>query len=246
MINNKLIKNKKNILREFDKEKYGNLLKKINYNTNLRKCEELLNNFNSSNKIFFKKNLNNKKIIKKFILKYSKRSSTIVECGCGYGSIGLYLINSIKFKKKKFIFLDISKNAIKILNKIAKNLKINKNKFKTGLIDIYNCNLDKKIKIPKNSTIFTTSAMHYKKKHNKKFIDFFLSFQFEHLIFFEPIYEHNKNNKKILNYIEKNNYSQNFLTILKNSPKIEIIFERKNIYFSHKFLPYSLIIIKKN
>ena len=243
-MNRKLIKNKRNILREFDREKYGNLLEKINDKTDLKKCEIILNNFVNLNDTHFKRSLKNKKIINKFIYKYSKNSSTIVECGCGYGSIGLYLLNSNKFKKKKFIFLDISKNAILALKKISKNLKIDKKRFKTGSIDIYNCILDKKIKIPSNSTIFTTSSMHYKKKHNSKFIDFFLNFKFKYLIFFEPIYEHNIGNIEILNYIKKNNYSQNFLTILKKSNKIRIIFEKKNIYFSHKLLPYSLIIVK--
>ena len=103
-MNRKLIKNKRNILREFDKEKYGNLLEKINDKTDLTKCEEILNNFDNFDKTFFKKSLKNKKIINEFIYKYSKNSSTIVECGCGYGSIGLYLLNSNRFKKKNLFF----------------------------------------------------------------------------------------------------------------------------------------------
>ena len=243
-MNKRLIKNKKNILREFDKEKYGYLLRKINNKTSLEKCDELINNDNLK-KHSFKRRLD-KKIIEKYIYKYSKGSGTILELGCGYGSIGLYLLNSNKFLKKKFIFLDISKNGILILIKIAANLNINKNKFITGFIDIYNCILDKKVNIPKNSIIFTTSAMHYRKKHNRKFINFFLGFSFKYLIFFEPIYEHNQKNKNISDYIKKNNYSQNFLKILKKENKIKIIFEKKNIYYSHKLLPYSLIVAKRH
>ena len=243
-MNKKLIKNKQNILREFDKEKYGDLLRKINNKTTLKKCEELLNNNDNFKKYSYKKSLNIKKIIEKYIYKYSKGSQTLLELGCGYGSIGLYLLNSDKFKTKKFIFLDISNNGILILKKIAKNLNIKKNKFKTGFVDIYNCKLDKKISVPKNSIIFTTSAMHYKKKHNRKFIDFFLDFGFKYLVLFEPIYEHNHKNKKISDYIKKNNYSQNLLTILKKENKLQIVYEKKNIYYFHKLLPYSLIVIK--
>jgi len=243
-VNRKLIKNKKNILREFDKEKYSNLLKSVNSQTTLKKCDEILDS-NNLKEYSFKRSLRIKKIIEKYIYKYSKESQTILELGCGYGSIGLYLLKSNKFLKKKFIFLDISKNGIIILKKIAKNLDIKKNKFKTGFVDIYNCILDKKVNIPKNSIIFTTSAMHYKKKHNRKFIDFFLDFSFKYLVFFEPIYEHNKQNKKISNYIKRNNYSQNFLKILKKKNKNQIIYEKKNIYYFHKLLPYSLIVVKR-
>ena len=86
--------------------------------------------------------------------------------------------------------------------------------------------------------------MHYKKKHNSKFIDFFLNLKFKNILFAEPIIEHNLKNYATVNYIKKNNYSENFLEILQKNPKIRIILEKKNVY-KIKLLPYSIIGIKR-
>lgn len=244
-MNDKYIKNKKNILREFDKDKYGFLLDNIDTKTSLEDCDQLLHKQNSRRYIS-KKILKNKKIIEKYIYKYSQTSNTIIEMGCGYGSIGLHLMKCKKFDDKKFIFMDISRKGLAVLNKIAKNLNINKHRYKTGYVDIFNCIKQDDIRIPKDSTIFTYQTMVYRKKHNKNFINFFLKLNFKYLVFIEPIYEHNLKNFDILNYIEKNNYTQNLLTILKKEKRINLTFEKKNIFFSHKFFPFSLIIVEKS
>ena len=214
---------------------------------------------NNKNKLFYldivdnmlyKKNLHKhkldkiKKIILKYIIKYIKPGQTIVEIGCGYGSIGLYLMQNINFLKNKFIFLDIANNGTKLLKIIANDLGIKSKKFETGYIDSYNCSIDKNINIPKNSFFFSHSSMHYKKKHNSKFIDFFLNLKFKNILFAEPIIEHNLKNYATVNYIKKNNYSENFLEILQKNPKIRIILEKKNVY-KIKLLPYSIIGIKR-
>jgi hypothetical protein len=242
----KLLKNKKEILREFNKEKYLSFINKMN--------EKKKKNFDSLNQVdsmlYGKKFTNDKlkkikDLILSYIVKHTTRKQTIVEIGCGYGSIGLDLIQNHKFKKNKFIFLDISHNATKLLKIISKNLKISKQQFQTGYIDIYNCSIDKKIDVPNNSLFFSHSSMHYKKKHNDKFISFLCNLKFKDILFFEPIFEHNLKKKTTINYLKKNNYSENLLNTLQNSKKIKITFEKKNIY-KIKLLPYSLIVIKKN
>jgi len=67
-----------------------------------------------------------------------------------------------------------------------------------------------------------------------------------------PVYEHFANNIKnhqnIKNYFIKNDYSLNFLTILKKyekMKKIKILVEKKHVFGSNKLLPFSIIIWKK-
>jgi len=70
------------------------------------------------------------------------------------------------------------------------------------------------------------------------------------IINFEPIFEINnkfKINKKIQNYINKNNYNQNFLSCLLNAEKknkIKILKIEKNILSVNYLLPISMIIWK--
>jgi len=241
-------KNKKEILREFNKEKYSSYYNKYIKLTSKQKKNNLhaVDQFNISKNFKIEKLIKIKKIVLKYCSKYKKPKQTIVEFGCGYGSMGLFLLENKKFLSNKFIFLDIAKNGIKLLEKLAKDLKISKNKYSTGLVDIYNGRINKNVKIPKNSIFVTVGSMLYKKEHDNKFINFFLKYKFNKILFFEPIYEHNLNNKKICKYFIKNNYTQNLLKILQGNNKIEIIFEKKNLFhFKNKFLPYSLLVVKK-
>lgn len=193
----KFLKNKKEILREFNKDKYLSFINKTN---SIKKTN--LDSLNQVDSMLYNKKFTNdklkkiKNLISSYIAKYTTREQTIVELGCGYGSIGLNLIQNHKFEKNKFIFLDISPNGTKLLKIISKNLKISNQQFQTGYIDIYNCSIDKKIDVPNNSLFFTCSSMHYKKKHNDKFISFLVNLKFKNILFFEPIFEHNLKKKK--------------------------------------------------
>jgi hypothetical protein len=242
----KFKKTKKEILREFNKEKYYQLL--VEY----KKLKKKINlNLTDIDQLIIKKKFKTKKLIqiKKIILKntrnYISKKKTIVEFGCGYGSVGLFLMKNKNLLSNKFIFLDIANNGIRLLKQLAADLKIKNKKLQTGFVDIYNGKIDKKIKIPENSVFITVGSMLYKKKHNDKFINFFIKYKFKKILFFEPIYEYNLNNKKICNYFIKNNYHQNFLKLLTENKKIKIILEKKNLFSLNKLLPYSLVIIKR-
>ena len=237
-----MLKNKKEILREFNKEKYALLLNKFQKNKNIITLKEI-DRIAYGDKYKIAHLIKIKKKIVKYIIKYKIKNNTLVEFGCGYGSVGLFLIKNKNFKSTKFIFLDIANNGIEVIKKLALQAKINKKRFKTGHVDIYNGKLEKKILIPKNSIFITVGSMMYRKKHNNKFLNLFLKNNFDKILFFEPIYEHNLNNKKICNYFIKNNYHQNFLEILKRNKKIRIILEKKNLFrYNNKNLPYSLIV----
>lgn len=218
-------KNKREILREFDKEKYSDLITKIDHRMSLEDIDKIF----TGKKILYKKN------IEKIINNYSYKVNSIVELGCGYGSIGLYLKKNIK--KKNFLFLDISPNGLKCLKKIDKKSNV-------GMIDIYNCKVNKKL-IPKNALFYTVSSMHYKSKITSKIIRFLMKFRPKIIVHIEPFYELAKPNMK--RYITKNNYNQNLLQLLKQLEKkkeLQILKQTKRIFKSDTGLEYYGLIYK--
>ena len=70
------------------------------------------------------------------------------------------------------------------------------------------------------------------------------------VVHFEPIYEHFKNNKidQIRKkYIENNNYTLNFLQILKKlekKKKLKILLNKPKLFGMNILLPFSLIVWK--
>jgi len=239
---NRFLKKKKDILREFDKEKYNNAYKKF-----FSKMFVLsdIDKFFYKKKTEYKRLLNENKIMEKFIFKYSKKSKNIIDLGSGYGCRSIPLMSKNNFIDKNFYFFDIAPNAIRLLKLIIKNLKIN-NKIKCSVWDFYNKKLIKKT--PRNSLIFTSYALIYKKRLDSIFLKNILSLKPRYVIHFEPIFEHNLKNRKVKNYFLKNNYSLNLLSLLKKFEKmkqIKIIKIYNNVFGANKSLPFSIIIWKR-
>ena len=239
----KLLKNKKNVLREFNKEKYNIISrKKISKNLTLFDID----------KIFYKKKIEyiklqkENQIMKKFITKYSYNLQNIIDLGSGYGCRSIPLVTRKNFQNKKFYLFDIAPNAINLIKLLVKNLKIKNKKIMPFIWDFYNKKLKKNI--PANSLIFTSYALVYRKKLNSIFLKNILNLKPRIVIHFEPIFEHNLKNKKVKEYFIKNNYSLNLLSILKKFQKmnkIKIIEIHKNVFGVNKNLPFSIIIWKK-
>jgi len=244
----KLIKNKKEVLREFNKEKYFNAYRFFRY-----KKPDLkdVDRFFYKRKRDFLALQKEKKIMINEIKKFSKNTKSITELGCGYGSRGLELLKFEKLKNKKFFLLDMAVNGIKLAKLIVESSKKYVSKINLGICDFYN-NKKNKIKIPKKSMIFTSYALHYKRKLSDKFLRFILKRNPTYVVHFEPVYEHftkdSKSHNNIKNYFIENNYSLNLLTILKSyekMKKIKIILEKKHVFGINKLLPLSIIVWKK-
>ena len=249
MNNNKFVKNKKQVLREFNKEKYFNI-----YNFFKKKKSVSIKDvdkFFCKNEIEYNRLEKEKKIMINYISKFAKKTKDIVDLGCGYGSKSFGLVSKKKFSKKNFFLLDFSSNGIKIIKLIIKCMKKDLPRIRYNISDFYN---HKKvgIKIPKNSLIFTSYSLHYKRKLNDNFLKLMIKLKPKFVIHFEPVFEHilekTKNNEKIKKYFLKNNYSLNLLSILKRYEKlkkIKIIFEKKQVFGVNKLLPFSVIIWKR-
>ena len=249
MNNSKFNKNKKQVLREFNKEKYFNI---YNFFKNKKSLSiKDIDKFFCKNKREYERLEKEKKIMINYISKFTKKTKNIVDLGCGYGSKSFGLISKKKFSKKNFFLLDLASNSINIVKLLIKCMKKDVPKIRYNICDFYN---HKKIgiKIPKNSLIFTSYSLHYRKKLNDNFLKLMIRLKPKFVIHFEPIFEHivekQKNNGKIKKYFLKNNYSLNLLSILKKYEKlkkIKIIFEKKQVFGVNELLPFSIIIWRK-
>jgi SAM-dependent methyltransferase len=268
------LKNNKNLKREYDKEKWGVLLRELKKKNNF--C------FSNIYKFFYKKKkdviliqnnyiycqikehnllINNLflEIIKSLI---KKNSYNIIDFGCGFGSTIFFLGNNLKKKTnlKLLLGLDISKSALTICKKISQDLSlkflsINHNFYKK-FTSFKNLKVKTKQKIEWGNLNIGISHFSFSCVTKYKFNiinSIFRDYNLDYLILFELIrYESNFRNNFMKNlhnlYIDNNNYNQDLHIHIKKailSKKIKcILYEPK--LFGHPIKLLSLYILKKN
>ena len=247
-------KTKDEVLREFDREKWLQILDEIKKDESLTlkdidcKIEEFEKSFPffyknkfylGSGKQIFQKHI---QIFKNALDPYIENASSLVELGAGYGSKILNLSNYKNYNKLPLYAGEFTKNgceAIKLLSQ-----RMNKE------IEVGYCDLKEEIingiKVPKNSIIFTSYAAHYIENLSTTFIDFILKMDPKIIINFEPCYENHSDTKYGLmcqRYIELNGYNLNMISVLEEANqngKINLKIS-ENIIGSNPFLPISII-----
>lgn len=257
----KKIKTEKEVQREFNSDKWGELLKvfskkksfsiddiqnaEVNYDSRIP-CYEAKEGFYLANAGYI---LNKHLILyEKTLIKYSKNASCLIELGAGYGSKLFKLSSKKSFKKLPLIageYTDAGCKLIKLISKIS-NKPVKVSKFDFNELEKYD------LKIPKNSIIFTSYALHYSKNLNEKFIDFFVKLKPKAVIFFEPCYElFDENNIYGLmcrRYMILNGYTTNIAsTIIKGCKNNGVDFKiKKNVIAMNPFLPISILEVIPN
>jgi hypothetical protein len=254
----KKYKTKKEIIREFNDEKWKKIYKTLNDKKkySILEAEKALNNpdkiticYDHDKGFCLSKNKEINKYILKIledkIKKHLSSASCLVELGAGFGSKILQLSKIFKEKKLNLFageYTSIGRNLIKI---IANYEKIN--------INVKYCDLNnlKNLKIPKNSVIFTSYSMHYVSKLNKNFVKIINNLNPKIIIHFEPCYElydsQNLHGLMCKKYIEINDYNKNLYSILKQKHlknKIDLKIT-KNIFGHNPLLPISILEWKK-
>ena len=102
MNNSKFTKNKKNILREFNKEKYFNIYNFFK-NKKLVSIKDI-DKFFCKNKREQERLEKEKEIMIYYISKFTKKTKDIVDLGCGYGSKSFGLISKKNSQQKIFFY----------------------------------------------------------------------------------------------------------------------------------------------
>lgn len=252
-------KTKDEVLREFNKEKWLQILDNLKKDKaiSLKDIDFKMEEFEKSFPFFYKSKFylgSGKQIFQKHIDiyknaldPYAKNASALVELGAGYGSKILNLSNYENYNKLPLYAAEFTNNgcdAIKLLSQ-----RMNKE------IEVGHCDLNDEIiegiKVPKNSIVFTSYAAHYVQNFSSTFIDFMLGMNPKIIINFEPCYENHSDSKygsMCKRYIELNDYNLNMISVLKDAhQKDKIDLEiTNNVIGSNPFLPISIIKWRKS
>jgi hypothetical protein len=247
-------KTKKEIIREFDIEKWSQILEDISNDKSigLKEIDEKMESFSTISPFFYKDSFylaSGKEVFKKHlevfretISPYIQNASAIVELGAGYGSKILNLSKFPEYREMPLIAAEYTENGCESIIKLSQ--RINK-KIDVGFCDLKQQEIEG-VDIPENSIIFTSYALHYVQKLPLSFINFMLNLNPKIIINFEPCYElHSKNTHGLIckRYIELNDYNIDMISTLKQSEKdghiaLEI---EKNIIGGNPMLPISII-----
>jgi len=246
------------VLREFDIEKWGELLRRLS-KLSINLCVEevdlkyLSGIFNetfptvfngdfylATGREIFEFHLD---LYQKTINPYINKSSCLVELGAGYGSKIFNLSERNGFSELPLYAGELTNNGCRLISLLADSMN---KKINVGHCDFKTLTIDE-IDIPEDAIIFTSYAVHYVPELSERFVDFFAKLKPLVVIHFEPCYEHHSPNDlygmMCRKYIEINDYNRNIVSILKNSfVKNDISLKiTKNKLASNPLLPISII-----
>lgn len=249
-------KTREAVTREYEEDKWGSLLKKINQKkdkvsigfvdkivmgnsvNNLCCLNEKL--FLSSNIAFNKKYIS---LIKDSLEKFLP-ASAIVELGCGYGNIIIKLAKLRAFSYSEIMAAEFTPSGIELTKQIAEKEGLD---IKVGYCDIDSDNITG-LQVPQNAIIFTSYAMHYIPKIRDRFITAISNLKPKVVVHFEPCYEHCNTNSLLglmrKKYIEFNDYNRNLVSLLHSHRKkgnIKIHIEQPAVLGSNPLLAISVI-----
>ncbi|MBV8213248.1 MAG: class I SAM-dependent methyltransferase [Verrucomicrobia bacterium] len=168
----------------------------------------------------------------------------LVELGCGYGNVLLFLANRFNHVVGQIFGGEYTKSGQALFRYLAKqeNLAVQSGTCDIGAPGITALNL------PNDSVIYTSYAVHYVPRLTTRFVEDLCSFRPRVVCHFEPCYEHANEDSLIglmrRRYMEINDYNRNLVTILEAAEKdgrIQIITQEPNLFGMNALLPASLI-----
>ena len=247
-------KTKDEILREYEREKWGKLLKDFNQNP-WRSFQEFRDNVDNSSllmprswkeELFFLKELDFSRFqadVLADILTLFMPTGTVVELGCGFGAMLLDMAGRDNFKHVRFIGGDITPSGVELLNILAKRFGL---AAQAHQLDVEN--FDKSI-IPSDSLIFSSFSLSCVHGAMEKIIANIMSVHPKVVIHLEPV--HIRSDQEGLlslmrkRYLELNGYNGDLRMVLKDLEKlglIRILVEVENLLGGNPFIPVSLLI----
>jgi hypothetical protein len=172
-----------------------------------------------------------------------KNASCFVELGAGYGSKLLSLSQRDGLSHLPLVAGEYTQSGCDLIAILAGALK--------KPIAVGHCDFRKMkigdIRIPEDAVIFTSYAVHYVPELSMDFVGFLSLLKPRAVIHFEPCYEHYDMNSlhgmMCKRYVELNDYTRNLVTVIEAAQKRNKIAVRmrKNVLGSNPFLPISII-----
>jgi hypothetical protein len=247
-------KSPENVTDEFNNDKWGALLKFLQENPDagikeLEKFEMADSSrapFVFNDKLYtaprFFLNQIQKDLILHFLSRYE--SGPLVEWGAGYGGQFFALLESGHFQNQTAVALEYTEAGRRLIELLAERKG---RQMEAGSCDFFSC-MPPETVIPEDAVFFTSYSIHYVPKYTDSIVKLFSQYKPKLVVHFEPIREHfgDGNMLEMLGgqYMDFNSYSQNFLTILKESEtrgKIEIVTEEPRVFGQNPLLPFSVI-----
>lgn len=246
------------LLREFEREKWGPILKAMQKNP-ANASIQTVNNYWYSERPKHELITVNKEIkastppqtrnltldtIKSLLLRYLP-SESLVELGAGFGDMFIDIALDPAFENLDFFAGEFTKSGQKLLKIIAENEKLN---CTIGQCD-FNQNPMIDFTIPNQSIIYTVTATMYIPKLQDHFMEQLLQYNPKYVVHLEPCYEHLDESELLgslcKKYFQLNDYNQNLVSLIKSyeqKGKIEILENKPSVIGPNPFLPLSVIV----
>jgi hypothetical protein len=248
-------KTEKEVLREFQDEKWGQLLKQVRSLSNptlleieqahvdlktVFPCYDAGAFYLANERQMLDKHLD---LYAEVLRPHLKDASCLVELGAGYGSKLLSLAQREGFSKLPLVAGEYTQSGRDLISILADALG---KRVAVGHCDFRKLKIEG-VTIPENAVIFTSYAVHYVPELSMDFVGFLSLLKPRAVVHFEPCYEHysmdSLHGMMCRRYVELNDYARNFVTIIEascNSEGIQVRM-RKNVLGSNPFLPISVI-----
>ena len=252
-------KTPKEVRREYADEKWGEVCNILDKNPKIR-LHELESKLFTNNKspIFFNSKFilmsawdARQKLYSLYCEKmkpYSKSMQCLVELGAGYGSVILNLLCRNRGGGAKAFSGEYTSSGLKAQSILAGNEGID---ITTGECDFYQLTKSPVFRAAKHGVVFTSWAAAYVPAMTQAFVDYFLEFEPQYVIHFEPCYEFYSmdtlHGQMCRRYMQLNDYNRNLMKILREAEqtnKIEIMHIEKNFWGANPFSPISMIVWK--
>lgn len=250
------LKTEPEVWREFDREKWGELLKhaKESPEFDLNAAERLeidpetiIPAFDSGKlllapyKYVLARHL---ELYADVLGSYAGSASALVEFGAGFGSKLLRLSDTPPFDRLPLFAAELTNNGRALIELLAqragKQVAVGACDFREGTMSSFG--------IPVDSIIFTSFAAHYVPLLSSKFVELFSGLMPKVIVHFEPCLEHldEKSLHQLMcrHYILRNDYNRNIASLLKSEERngrIRIFSIQKNVMGGNPLLPLSVI-----
>jgi len=248
-------KDRKQLEREYEKEKWGPLLDGLGKNgfqlrqadrCALAGCDPQPCWVNGELKVLpaLKALLVYRQLVQQKLLPHLHNATALVELGAGYGAIILWLAKQPAFKNLPCFAGEFAKSGRELIQKISVSEKLS---VTSGTCDFFDPNITD-LKIPPGALIFTSMSCCCLPKLPSTLFRKLSGFKPSSVVHLEPIVEHFDPSSLMgllqQQYIAENDYNRNFLALLRAGEKSGLLKVVKNspmVFGMNPLLPCSLL-----
>ncbi len=250
-----LRKNKLEVQREYDHDKWGSLLEFARAAPHLT-LEMIEDHYtpSTSNTPYYERGryylATAREMLDRHIELYASilqphlaDASCLVELGAGFGSKILRLARRPEFSGLPLVAGEFTRNGRALINIVASSCRV---PIRVGCCNFWDMTFHA-LNLPENAVIFTSYSVHYVPKLSEKFVTALATLKPKSIINFEPVYEYFPTDTihglMCRRYTEINDYTRNLGAVIENARargQLSVTIT-KNILGSNPFLPISAI-----